>query len=223
VILTKHQIKSLRWGSHIPVSAAVIKTFPIIGALELGAGRHSTKFLFDNLRYVTSIENDLNWIGKLRLTIPEDEHHQIIHHPIPENIKLGTPRKEIDNDVLNEASDFYRKHVDLRFGYLFVDCFAGFRLQALQSIYEQFNVIAYHDANEDNDHYYDYSKLTLNAKYKSYIDKTFEAHTGLLVSNYFVSYIPEFIRNLEIEAEKFAADYNTTCELNFINNKMDRQ
>jgi len=209
--LSKYQIKSLRWGSHVPVTLAIIKTFPITGALELGAGTHSTKVLFDNLKYVTSIENDLSWINKLRKNLIEDETHQIVHQLLPENIRLDTPSEHIETSVLEEASEFYKQYLAYELDYLFVDCFSGFRLQALTTLYQNFNVITYHDANERYDKHYGYSKFFPSDDYVHFIDETFEAHTGLLISNYFRYLIPEFKENLAIEAKKFAELYDTTC------------
>lgn len=210
--LTKHQVKGLRWGSHVPVTTAVIKSFPVLGALELGAGRYSTSLLFDNLPYVTSIENDEEWISKLRKDIKEDQFHQIVHHPIPKYIDLTTPRKGIDGLVLEEAKHFYMKYVDKRFDYLFVDCFTGFRLEALQ-LYKHFNIIAFHDAQERS--VYGYEHFKPNSDYKLYVDKTFEAHTGFAVSKLFEPFMPKFLETLEVEAKKFAASYDVDCELEF--------
>jgi len=51
--LSAEDFRSLRWGSHIPLNKSLLQTFPITGALELGAGFYSTKLFFDACPVVT--------------------------------------------------------------------------------------------------------------------------------------------------------------------------
>lgn len=209
--LLPEDLKKLRWGSHVPVNTSILKSFPITGVLELGAGFNSTPLFFDSCDNVISIENDLDWIGKLKEDnlIQETDNHKLIHHEVPENINRSTYRKDIPANILNDAINFYKSFMSPKINFLFVDCYAGFRLEALTKLYNSFDVIAYHDTEPHFDHCYDYSKFAPNNLYINIFDKTFPANVGILISKKYENLISDFKNNFNIEAELYAAKFNT--------------
>lgn len=208
----------LRWGSHVPLNASILKTFPITGVLELGAGLNSTPLFFKHAASAISVEADQAWINKLRneKLITETENHQIIHHEIPEPIICSTRREVIPEQILENAGDFYKTLIDEKLNFLFIDCYSGFRLRALQSIHEHFDVVAYHDAHKGADRNHSYDLFEPSDKFDWYMDETWLTHTGLLVSKELSSYVPELISNMEIESPKYAKKFDTKCKVNLV-------
>jgi hypothetical protein len=206
-------LKKLRWGSHIPTNTSVLKTFPITGVLELGAGFNSTPLFFENCENVISIENNLDWINNLKQhKLIETETKKIIHHSLPNNINRSTLRKDIPKNILNESIEFYKSFITPSINLLFVDCYAGFRLEALEKLHTLFDVIVYHDAEPKYDFCYDYSKFKPSKQYRQMFDRTFPANVGILVSKKYENLISDFQNNLELESEKYNSNYKPILE-----------
>lgn len=216
-LLSGDSHKLLRWGSHVPLTKAIIQTFPITGALELGAGINSTPVLFDRLPHVVSVEADLNWINKLinERHITLSNNHQIIHHVVPDTITRGTVREKIPNVTIMEALAFYQSFITPSLNYLFVDCYAGFRLEALRSMHERFDVVTYHDAEPHEDKWYGYSMFKPSPDYIHWVDRTFLANTGLLVHRKFAYLMPAFEAAYQIEAALYADKFNALHDPTF--------
>lgn len=212
--LERSQGRMLMWGSHLPLNISLLKIFPITGVLELGAGINSTPIFFQNSEHTVSIECDLNWINKLRSEniVQEDENHKMYHHIVPKKIVRQTPRGSISAKNLKLASDFYASFISPSINYMFVDCYAGLRLEALM-LYENFDFVAYHDAEPNADHYYKYSKFNPNQDYLHYIDKTFLAHTGFLIHKKFENLLEDFIKEYSIQAEIYAKKFDIEYEV----------
>jgi len=211
--LKPNVFKDLRWGSHVPINSSILKTFPISGVLEIGAGLNSTPLFFNNCSKVISIENDQDWINKLRNEnlIIENDNHKLIHHEIPNKILRGTRRKDIPKNILDEAISFYKLFMTNDLNFLFVDGYAGFRLETLIQLHESFDVVAYHDAEPRHEYSYSYSLFKPSENYVRLFDRTFDAHVGILISKKLEHLIPLLKENYIIEAEfysnKFNADY----------------
>jgi hypothetical protein len=209
--MSPENLKNLRWGSHTPVNTSVLKSFPISGVLELGAGLNSTPLFFDNCKNVTSIENDSNWINKLREEnlIKETENQKLVYHELPEFINRSTHRRDIPKHILRESIEFYKLYMVSDINFLFIDGYAGLRLEALEKLYNNFDIITYHDAEPKFDHCYDYSKFTVNDQYIHLIDKSFPAYVGILISKKYENLIPSFKENFNKEVEIYAAKFNS--------------
>lgn len=205
------KLRDLRWGSHIPTNTSILKTFPINGILELGAGLNSTPLFFSNCNKVITIENDLDWINKLKNEnlITESENHKIIYHNLPKNITRSTHRNDISNNILRETIEFYKSNMTSDLNFLFVDGYAGLRLETLTHLHKSFDIITYHDAEPRFDKDYDYSHFIPSKEYFQIFDRTFSAHVGILISKKFENLIPLFKENFKIEAEKYADKFNT--------------
>lgn len=195
--LSSDEQKEIRWTSHIPLNVAILKSFPITGVLELGAGNSSTR-LFHNMgiNYL-SIEQDANWITELNLP-------NIIHYQCPDGYTRSTLRDEIPQGELNRFNTFCLNHKELWSNYLFIDSYAGYRLSSLNGLYTEFSVIAMHDTEPKNDKCYGYSTFIPNNDYLYFKDSTWISHTSFLIKNSFIEYWPKFMDEFTRQCELFA-------------------
>jgi len=207
----QEKLKSLRWGSHVPTNISVLKSFQVTGVLELGAGLNSTPLFFDNCKNVISIENDLNWIDKLREEnlIKETENQKLVYHKLPEYINRSTHKRDIPKNILKESIDFYNSYITPEINFLFIDGYAGLRLEALEKLYKKFDIITYHDTEPKFDHCYDYSLFKPSEDYIHMFDRTFPANVGILISKKYKDQIIEFEKNFILEAEKYASKFDS--------------
>ena len=211
--------RDLKYGSHIPLNTSMLKWFPVTGVLELGAGMNSTPMFFKEVDTVTSIENDKNWIKKLRNSnvLKEDETHKIIHHSLPGWVKRGMRKAEIPQEMKDESIEFFESHITEGMNLLFVDNYAGFRLESLQKLYKRFDIILYHDAELSCDSSYGYSEFSPDSnKYYHFRDETFLANTGFLIKKGSQYSISDFVNILEEESKRYADKFNVSCKMNIV-------
>lgn len=202
----------LLWSSHIPLLQSTLDTFPITGALELGSGFHSTPVLFNRLNAVVAIENKQQWVDTLRQTIVEDDNHKIVCYPLDHNVKLY--REEIGEERLTKMTQFYRENMKHKPNLLFVDHYRGYRLQAMLDLYEEMDVVIYHDAQPKVDFRYGYSKFKPNNSYFQFVDRTLQTHTGILIAKKFENLIPKFKERLLAHYPPHVAKYNVEVVVN---------
>lgn len=211
--LPKGQRKALRWGSHEPVLLAAIDIFRPDGALELGAGSYSTRLLFERIQSVTSIEADQAWIERLRADgLAETGKQRLVYHPLP-GFRRAVKPHEVPKNTLNEATKFYLRHSPSNMDLLFVDCYAGFRRRALEDLHKFFDVCIYHDAEPKADQHYGFSSMKIDPGYVRMIDKTFPAHTGIIIapSRHFL--LPAFKAKHHECAMAFAERFGVACRV----------
>ena len=163
-LLSREQKNNLKWGSHIPLNKAIIKTFPDIGVMELGAGLYSTKMFFEETNHTVSIESNREWIDNvLNDGVYEDDNHKIIHHKLPADVTHHNTPDQIDKSVFDDAINFYTSNMNNNLNFLFVDCYVGLRLNALRGLHELFDIVVYHDAEPGVDKFYHYSQFNPSA------------------------------------------------------------
>src|SRR5262245_52614811 len=73
---------AFEYGTHLPVSRAIIEVFRPRGVLELGAGKFSTPLFYHSVEKLVTIETDAKWIAEVAKVVPSREHFSLIHHPI---------------------------------------------------------------------------------------------------------------------------------------------
>jgi len=213
--LHKRQRSIIRWGSHIPLHRAILKSFTINGILELGAGIYSTKEFFSSSKKVISIENDGEWIDRLRGYVNEDATHKIIHHVLEnKNINKGTRLKGLTEKERLDALSFYKQHISEDINMLFIDGYTCFRYDALQNLYASFDIVTYHDAEEAK--LYGYKHFRNHMKYLHFIDQTFMAYTGLLIKPDLKDYVPLFMENFKKECEIYADSFNVEAPVQVV-------
>lgn len=217
IIITSDMEKKIRWGSHIPVNNSVISALPITGVMELGAGFNSTPIFFKSLENVVSIEADAKWIATLQSEagLVNTDTQLLIHHDVPTSIKRGTLRSNIPKSIRKEAIKFYSYHIKPELNYLFVDQYAGFRVDSLIYLHDKFDVIAYHDAQPADDPFYDYTAFKPSNDYLWFRYETFPGYTGVIVSKKFHTYIDDFINTLKLESELYASKHGIDYSFTF--------
>jgi hypothetical protein len=190
----------IKWSSHIPLNVSILKSFPITGVIELGAGFYSTKLFNDMDVPYLSIEIDKQWIEKLNLP-------NVIHYEAPLGIDKGTIREKIDKNELDKFSKFCFNNKDIWANYLFIDTYSGYRLSSLVDLYEHFDVIVMHDTEQSQDKYYGYSQFKPNDNYLYFKDETWLSSSSFLIKKELIEYYPkfndEFNRQCELFANKF--------------------
>lgn len=196
--LSATNLKTLRWSSHIPINKAVLKSFQINGVLELGAGNNSTRMFLENGVEFISIESDKDWIESLNIP-------NVIHYPA-EGITRSTLRQHIPKQLLDDTIDFYISKKG-NHNFLFIDCYAGFRLEALQRMHNLFDVIVFHDYEEREDKNYGYSKFKPDSNYRLFKDKTWVANCGIVIKEDLMELFPTFYSNFETECKQFANQF----------------
>jgi len=70
----------------------------------------------------------------------------------------------------------------------------------LQNLYSKFDIVTFHDVEPPDT--YLYSLFKNNENYIRFTDKTYLAHTGLLIKPNLSPYVDKFLECLNIEVEK---------------------
>jgi len=207
--LSSVEQKALRWESHIPLNTAILKTFPVTGVLECGAGNGSTR-LFNNMGVpYLSIEQDKDWIAQLNLP-------NVIHYQCPEGYTRSTLRDKIPKEELDKFNEFCLNKKELWSNYLFIDQYAGYRLSSLVGLYKEFDVIAMHDTEIREDKCYGYSEFKPDNSYLYFRDSTWLANCGFLFKQHLIQYFPQFMSEFERQCQLFADKHRVRYEVKVI-------
>lgn len=169
------------WGSHVPLNNAILDTFDINGVIELGAGLFSTPQLFKNTAKAISVEQDQKWIDTIRNDIKEDANHKIIEAIPPSNIIRSTNRSEIPQQVFDEFNGVLNTHITDEYNMMFVDCYSGFRYEALVKHHTKFDIVTFHDYHPRGVKKHYMGGFIPNDKYQMFIDQTYDCHTGFII------------------------------------------
>lgn len=192
------------WGSHVPLNKSLLKTFDISGVLELGIGFNSTPLFFQSCDNVISVENDLDWIEKIKSEkiVVETDTKYIIHHDVGD-IKRTTRRHDLSDSFLISMNEYY-KSLDVHLlNMLFVDQYSSLRLESLKAISDCFDVVVYHDVQRPgiNNHYY--GGFIPSDKFDCFIDKSYKVWTGLLINKELVHKIDKLKEILDKETYNY--------------------
>lgn len=177
------EAKKARWGSHVPINKTLLELFEVTGVMELGMGFFSTPMFVDSSPYTISIESDINWIANLKAEgITNTTKHKIVHHNVgDENIIRSTPYTDIPNDIKNKATEVYNQYLTDDINYLFIDCYGGLRLSALENLYNKVDIVVFHDAGKRDSVMYGYKEFTDHPGYIMYHDCSYSPWTGFLI------------------------------------------
>jgi hypothetical protein len=170
-------VDSYMWGSHRPIIKAIMEYYNPTGVMELGCGIYSTKAFSKYKIPIISFEEDDDWAMFMRNQI-ENKRLKIIHLDLRKyNISVGTPYKQIKNEIIDECVEFYYTLYDPSLELLFIDNVVGLRSRILTKMYEKFKYIIFHDT-EDKAYKY---VIPQSPNYK-YIDCNYLIpHTGVLI------------------------------------------
>lgn len=176
------------WGSHVPINMTFLEVLPITGVIELGIGHNSTPSFVNKSPRTLSVENDQKWLKQIQQDYPPTDTHKYVHHEVSEI--RSTRRSTISEQKLKAANTFYKQLCGDEYNMLFIDCYSGYRLEAFIAMHEQFDVITFHDyqAKPGRINHYDGKHVPYNTGlYDLWIDETYPAHTGIVISKKFAA------------------------------------
>jgi hypothetical protein len=144
------QIPDTGWGSHKPLLQALIDVFAPYFIMELGIGIHSTPILSKKCTKYVGVEQDYKWIEKM-LNFPDFQFVKIIHHA--SDIKIGQRFDDLTINQIDGLIGFYtmlkNSVIELsqgEYSMLFVDNYPGCRTLAINTMFDAFDIICYHDS-----------------------------------------------------------------------------
>lgn len=196
--------KRLNYMTHLPILKSVCDIFLPRGVLELGCGKHSTSFFYDYNEMSVSLETDEKWFNKIKNEYPDKNNFKLIYHNLYGKISKKTAYGSVLPDDLKEVKDFYDgilKEHDLNF--LFVDHLSCLRKRSVQHLYERFDIIVYHDA-EDKKRQYNYRALDISLdNYYHWIHKSFTTNTGIIISKKYEDKLLKFNKRIKHYGDEF--------------------
>lgn len=190
---------AFEYGTHLPVSRALIEVFKPKGVLELGAGKFSTPLFYQKVKKLVTIETDATWIGEVAKIVPPRDGFELIHHSV--KLSSKTRARSISQKVKDECVAFYRNAMARHSGldYLFIDQVSGLRAFTLFSLYRQFEFVVYHDA-EDKGYGYEQFADCDNGEYFHFLMSTYIPFSGILIHRKHAAKMAEFKQALERHA-----------------------
>ncbi len=178
------------WSTHQPIINAVIDVFQPKFALELGCGMFSTPLLLkSSIEEILCIENDKEWIDELVKVLDFEGRAKIRHHCLPSYITKGTQFNQLSTKDKSEVflyyNDLYEELLtknDRKCSFLFVDQYTALRALSINMLFEEFDIIAYHDCQPLGVTHYGYifhEELINNYQY--YTLRTPKSWTGVFI------------------------------------------
>lgn len=179
-----------RWSTHQPLHKLLLKEFNPQLIMELGAGLYSTSlFIEHNPQKFICIENDKKWLDLISEQLNPKEEYDMVFNDLGPGIDLGTFRKDITKEKLNEIINYYNttcKEVtayDIFPKLLFVDNFTCCRSAAVNVLSKSFDIITYHDCQPAGISWYEYYfDNYLKEEFFHYYMKTSDSWTGVFVN-----------------------------------------
>jgi hypothetical protein len=191
------------FGTHVPVLKSILEVFQPTGILELGAGKVSTPLFHQCGSRLITVETNAQWVEEVRHLVPPRENFTLIHHVlngIHERTKIGA----ISQRVKDECIQYYRRIVaanpDLNL--LFIDHVSGLRAVTLAALYQAFDFVVYHDA-EDKGYGYELFSACPTDNYFHFVLRTFVPFTGILIRRSFAGRLADFKRVLDKHARAY--------------------
>ncbi len=204
----KRQINvAFEYGTHLPVLRSIVEVFHPRGVLELGAGKFSTPMFYQSVKHVVTVESDAKWIEEVAKTLPPREGFSLVHYARP-GISGRTRLNALSQRQKTEAVEYYQHLLAKNPGldFLFIDHVSGLRAFTLAQLYDRFDFIVYHDA-EEKGYGYEQFPYEQSGMYFHYILQAYVPHTGFLIHKKFSARLPEFLRILERNAQAYVIEH----------------
>lgn len=199
------EYKLFNMGTHIPVLKAILEAFEPTGILELGIGENSTRMFYQYNKPLISIETDAEWYQYMKDELISKDNFKLIHHKLPANIhRKSKLHRDISMDLANDCVEFYKDVIEQNsdVNFLFIDHVSGLRGIALASLFDRFDFVVYHDA-ENKGYGYDLFKSKDSDQYIKFMFKSFESWSGILINNDYADKIECF----EAALYKYGSEY----------------
>jgi hypothetical protein len=177
------------WSTHQPLLKAALETFNPKLIVELGMGIFSTPLFIDNLsEKLICIENDEEWYYHMKGIF--DDAHDMRLNKLTDGVTSLTFPKQLNSDQRKSITDYYKslslEIQSYKFApkFLFVDNFTCCRTIAINTLYNDFDIIAYHDCQPEGIRWYEYYFIeALKKEFNNYLLKTPKSWTGIFIKN----------------------------------------
>ena len=199
------------YSSHLPVLQSVCEVLLPEGILELGCGLNSTGLFYDYKGDVVTVETDRQWYDKMKETCPDKEGFKFIHHDLGDTGR-ETSCEDMSEIDFSKTINFYNnatagKDINL----LFIDHIKCLRVNTLQNMYNKFDIILYHDA-EDKMGQYGYKNFILDDRdFYHWIYKSFAANTGIIIRKKYKDSLQRFEEVLMDREKEFCKKNGISC------------
>lgn len=211
------------WGSHKPLLQSLIEIFKPYFIMELGIGSFSTPILSKQCVKYVGIEQDLLWIEKI-LSLPELKNINILHHAT--DIKIEQRFEDLSLTQIGNLIMFYTilKGSVFTFkidGYsmLFVDNYTGCRTVAIDTMYDAFDIICYHDSEAVEYYSYNFSEK-IEKNYCHYTLTTDIIGTSVFIKKSLKHLSSQLENTIKPYIFQYAKENN--MDVNLINFKKDK-
>ncbi len=182
--------KDYSWSTHQPLLQTILEIFKPELIMELGVGKYSTPvFTKYNFKELICVECDNNWLQSVKDTIVLKENINFIYHDLGKDITLGTfphqltekQRFDITQYYQELSKEIFKKSTQPKF--LFVDNHTCCRTIAINTLYKNFDIIAYHDCEPAGIKWYEYYfEKDLEKDYDHYVLKSPISWTGCFIN-----------------------------------------
>jgi len=204
--------KEFTLGTHLPVLHSVLEVFKPKGIMELGAGLRSTPFLYNYENLLISIESNLEWLKKVEPYVPLRDKFKFIYHNIGYGIHAKTKYKQIPSEVSKECINFYFSFIEkYDLDFLFIDHVSGLRVTALIELFNNFLIVAYHDAQHPGYYYEKFLEIN-SSDYLHFMFESLGVYTGILIHNKYAEKIEMFNNALKKYGKKYCKDLDVIYE-----------
>jgi len=201
------ELKEFTIGSHLPVLYSILEVFQPDGIMELGTGLKSTPFLYSYGKLLISIENDPEWLKKIEPHVPPRDKFKLVYHNIGHEIHIKTKYNQIPNEVAKECVKFYFRFIkEFDLDFLFIDHVSGLRVTTLIELFNNFSIIAYHDAQHPG-YYYDKFLEVDSSNYLHFMFESLGVYTGILIYNKYAEKIKVFNEALKKHGKKYCESF----------------
>lgn len=176
------------WKTHQPLIHLMMGSFEPKLVVELGMGFNSTPvFLSYNPERYIGVENDFAWIDYMTSKYSFKSEYKVIHHDLKDpsivcyTQKVNLPERLQDTLYYKSLADQFIKEAG-KPRLLFVDQFTCLRSISIKTLYKDFDIIIYHDCQQEGIDMYDYHfQDIIDSGFEFYILKSPISWTGCLI------------------------------------------
>jgi hypothetical protein len=152
------------WSTHQPLLQGLMEVLCPKYIVELGVGIYSTPiFLKYNFDKYIGIENDSNWLDHILNTVDHDSSRcRFTHHFLNDAVIFNTRPNTVTDALKEDIRGYYNellkevKEDKSSPKMLFVDNFTCCRTIAINTLYNAFDIVAYHDDEPAGTPWYEY-------------------------------------------------------------------
>ena len=189
----KKVVNDYEWSTHGPLLKTIIEVLNPKLIVELGTGLYSSPiFLSSSAEKLFFIDNDQEWLNHVKENNNFDSRCVSIFHDLGEDIKIYTFLRELPQEEKNKIINYY---TDLSATIekesstpkmLFVDHFTCARTLAINTLFDKFDIIGFHDCQPDGIKFYEYYfNENLHKNYNLFFLTSLTSWTGCFIKKSF--------------------------------------